>query len=436
VIVAPSRIPSDGSGELRLCVFFRGAPTVRSSEANYGFCTGKNRIAIEAAPCLTGSSKVIHLAVHACVDKRFVALEIRFKGNVSARNGYHTKAQAARFGQNSRFRIQENAHHAAHAARRRAKRQHIGDVDAEKPCRKYFATVLPFVTSLRFKRSMPAERTNRSFRPVVRGTSLSVLALCAAALSAKADDGGAQDAGLAAHETALDAGSADAHEAPPARAAVTITTDAGTVVCHEQSAHPFLVRGNWFPQTTDAAKQKEARQQLDHAIAYRTEKYGYFEGFGQAKANPHPPKFYAKTTSFMGMSVQVHERIIPALKCVEAALKATSAGAEYAPKAMGGIRFRNTYRGVEVSNHVYGIAIDIEPDRNSCCGCVAPWPNHPLCKAKGKTVWERMAMPKSWVETFERFGFYWLGHDVLQDTMHFEFLGDPDKILSGSVARP
>ena len=98
---------------------------------------------------------------------------------------------------------------------------------------------------------------------------------------------------------------------------------------------------------------------------------------------------------------------------------------------MGGIRYKNTYRGVEVSNHVYGIAIDIEPDRNSCCGCVAPWPNHPLCKAKDKTVWERMAMPKSWVDVFERYGFYWLGHDVLMDTMHFEFLGDPDRIFEG-----
>ena len=45
-----------------------------------------------------------------------------------------------------------------------------------------------------------------------------------------------------------------------------------------------------------------------------------------------------------------------------------------------------------------------------------------------------MAMPKSWVAIFERFGFYWLGHDVLQDTMHFEFLGDPGKIAEPAPA--
>lgn len=214
---------------------------------------------------------------------------------------------------------------------------------------------------------------------------------------------------------------------------LTYTDDKGTHTCREQAAQSFLIRGNWFPRTNDPEKVKEGRKLLDDAIKYRTEKYGYFEGFGSPKLNPHPPKFYAKTTTFMGMSAQVHERIIPALKCVEAALNAGPAGAQYKPRAMGGIRFHNTYRGVEISNHVYGIAIDIEPDRNTCCGCVAPWPDHPLCKAKNKTVWERMAMPKSWVDTFERYGFYWLGHDVLQDTMHFEFLGDPDKVLESSL---
>jgi hypothetical protein len=216
----------------------------------------------------------------------------------------------------------------------------------------------------------------------------------------------------------------------PTASNITVSIDGKTMTCREQAAQSFLIRGNWFPR--DPAKAKDGRKLLEDAIKYRTEKYGYFEGFGSPKWNAHPPKHFAKTTSFMGMSLQVHEKIVPALKCVEAALKASGAGDQYHPHAAGGIRFKNTYRGVEVSNHVYGIAIDIEPDRNSCCGCVAPWPDHPLCKAKNKTVWERMAMPKSWVDTFEKYGFYWLGHDVLQDTMHFEFLGDPEKILEAA----
>jgi hypothetical protein len=255
-----------------------------------------------------------------------------------------------------------------------------------------------------------------------------LLAGGAATVPARGDDAKPADAKPADAKPA-DVKPADAKPvAALGSAKLTITTDAGTLGCREQAAQPFLIRGNWFPHTSDAEKQKDARKLFEESLKYRTEKYGYFEGFGSPKSNPHPPKFYAKSMTFMGMGVQVNEKIIPALKCVEAALKASPAGNEYKPHAMGGIRLKNTYRGMEISNHVYGIAIDIEPDRNSCCGCVAPWPDHPLCKAKNKTVWERMAMPKSWVDTFERFGFYWLGHDVLQDTMHFEFLGDPDKV--------
>lgn len=269
--------------------------------------------------------------------------------------------------------------------------------------------------------------------PLAASTLL--FALAASTLPARGDDAKTQDAG-AKEAKAEVAAPKDAASAPTSGKLTITLADGKTAACREQSAQPFLIRSNWFPRTTDAEKLREGRKLLEQAITYRTEQYGYFEGFGNPRANRHPPKHYAKSTTFMGMGVQVHAKIIPALKCVEAALKASPAGDEYKPRAMGGIRFRNTYRGVEVSNHVYGIAIDIEPDKNTCCGCVAPWNKHPLCKQKDKTVWERMAMPRSWVDVFEKYGFYWLGHDTLQDTMHFEFLGDPDKITEpvGDVA--
>jgi len=79
---------------------------------------------------------------------------------------------------------------------------------------------------------------------------------------------------------------------------------------------------------------------------------------------------------------------------------------------------------------MYGIAIDVDPKSNPCCGCVPPWNDHPLCRKKVDSEFERMTMPRCWVEVFERFGFYWLGRDErLRDTMHFEFLGDPEHIL-------
>ena len=214
-----------------------------------------------------------------------------------------------------------------------------------------------------------------------------------------------------------------AEESPKALPPVSISVDGALVRCREQAAQPFLVRGNWFKKGTDSNKA------LAEAIRYRTEKYGYFPGYGSPRDNTHPPRFYAEPVKFMGMTVTVNQKVGLALRCVEAALNATPAKDEYHPHSIGGIRFANTYRGSEISNHVYGIAIDIEPDRNTCCGCVAPWTEHPLCQRRVSSIYERMAMPKSWVAIFERFGFYWLGHDVLQDTMHFEFLGDPEKIL-------
>lgn len=219
-----------------------------------------------------------------------------------------------------------------------------------------------------------------------------------------------------------------AEETPRVIPPGSITVDGQTMKCREQAAQAFLIRGNWFKKGTDSNKA------LAEAIRYRTEKYGYFAGYGSPSGNAHPPRFYSETVRFMGMPVTVNKHVALALRCVEQALLATPAKDEYHPHSIGGIRFSNTYRGSEISNHVYGIAIDIEPDRNTCCGCVAPWTEHPLCQRRVQSIYDRMAMPKSWVAIFERFGFYWLGHDVLQDTMHFEFLGDPDKIVEAAGA--
>jgi hypothetical protein len=131
----------------------------------------------------------------------------------------------------------------------------------------------------------------------------------------------------------------------------------------------------------------------------------------------------------MGLPLVLHQKVVPALACVEAALRRECAKHPYQPRQASGIRFENTFKDYEVSNHVYGIALDIDSHLNPCCGCVGAWREAAACRKKVDSVFERMAMPKCWVEVFERYGFYWLGHDELEDTMHFEFLGDPDRIV-------
>ncbi len=47
------------------------------------------------------------------------------------------------------------------------------------------------------------------------------------------------------------------------------------------------------------------------------------------------------------------------------------------------------------------------------------------CRRPADSPFDRADLPECWVRVFERFGFYWLGWDEMQDTMHFEFLGQP-----------
>lgn len=194
--------------------------------------------------------------------------------------------------------------------------------------------------------------------------------------------------------------------------------------CVEQAPQDFLIRGNFL-------KDPKGNER---AIQYRTDQYGYFKGYGHPGAGAQAPSAQVVSTTFMGLPVRMHRKVVPALACVEKEIARACADHPYKPQALAGIRFRNTYRGGEVTNHAYGIAIDVDPARNTCCGCVPPWNDAPACKRPGKSEYDHMDMPECWVHAFERFGFYWLGHDVLRDTMHFEFLGDPDKIGGGAPA--
>jgi hypothetical protein len=192
--------------------------------------------------------------------------------------------------------------------------------------------------------------------------------------------------------------------------------------CRVQAPQKFLERRSFMHKGVLDLKKQAA------AVRYLVERYGHVDDEATMRMSSQRAFAQAKTVHFMGLPISIHEKIAPALACVEKRLRKTCTGASrYTPRAIGGFRSANTYRGVEVSNHLFGIAIDIDPDRNPCCGCVDPWPSNPICKNAGP-VSERTALPKCWVRAFERFGFDWLGHDALEDTMHFEFLGNPDRI--------
>jgi hypothetical protein len=237
------------------------------------------------------------------------------------------------------------------------------------------------------------------------------------ALSASSDRPIRADLGAALPGSAADA-SAESADAGELRL-LPAFSDSGPSACNEQPPQGFLVRSNFLKTPGGNLR----------AIQYRTDTYGYFKGFGRPGPASEPPSHYVVDVTFMGLKVRMHRKVVPALACVEAEIKRACTEDAYTPHALAGIRFRNTYRGGEVTNHIYGIAIDIDPQQNPCCGCVKPWSDAPACEHPAKTEYDRMALPECWVHAFEKYGFYWLGHDVLRDTMHFEFLGDPDRIV-------
>lgn len=200
--------------------------------------------------------------------------------------------------------------------------------------------------------------------------------------------------------------------------------------CREQTAQEFLLRKGQIAKIGASREEQRAIEAARaRSIEYRTREYGRVPGFGRRSDNPRPPSAYAGRTTFFGVPLVLNRKVIPALGCVEAALKRECAAHPYQPKAVGGLRTENTFQDYEVSNHTYGIAIDIDPAQNPCCGCVGFWREQAVCKKKVSSAFERMVMPRCWVEVFERFGFHWLGHDELEDTMHFDFLGDPAKVM-------
>jgi hypothetical protein len=208
------------------------------------------------------------------------------------------------------------------------------------------------------------------------------------------------------------------------------------ILCNEQRPQPFLIRANW--QTKQQMTQEEVRARRavgQQSVRYRTENYGFFQGFGLAQWNERTPLQNAVNVRLFDLPTRLNQRIVAAARCAEQEV-ARSCQDDYQPRRLSGIRAENTYHNGEVSNHVYGIALDLDPTENTCCNCVKEWRLHPLCQATPRSIFDRMVMPECWVASFEKYGFYWLGHDTLMDTMHFEFLGDPAHILRSDGPPP
>ena len=198
-----------------------------------------------------------------------------------------------------------------------------------------------------------------------------------------------------------------------------------SVRCHSQRPQTFLIRSSYIKNgAIDGAAHMKA-------VRYRVMKYGSVEGAAVDAKNRSTAASMAVQTEFFGKPVRLNRRIVPALQCVQQRIeqRCKKPNDAYYPKNLGGLRTSNTIRGGEISNHLFGIALDIDPERNPCCHCVGEWKKDPKCSKESKSPFDRAGVTHCWVDAFDHFGFYWLGHDTLEDTMHFEFLGNPERIL-------
>lgn len=118
--------------------------------------------------------------------------------------------------------------------------------------------------------------------------------------------------------------------------------------------------------------------------------------------------------SFFGKEVQLHKKVLPCIQAVERDLKAQ--GTNYSVREpIPSLRWPPDNPGFF---HPYGAAVDINPSDNPMCGQFDP---KNLC-GSGNSLTD---IPKEWVRTFEKYGFFWGGnYRTTKDYMHFEWHGE------------
>lgn len=156
---------------------------------------------------------------------------------------------------------------------------------------------------------------------------------------------------------------------------------------------------------------------------------------GIIKANNYKLNTYTliRETSFMGVRVKMNKLVIQSLKCVEKRIK-KSCNDKYNVGHLSGWRDSDTILGVETSDHIYGVSLDIDPNINPCCGCTEKWRKSPRCAGEGVIEHDhgpktgRYDLPQCWIDSFKKENWYWYGDDPsLRDTMHFTFIGKPNQ---------
>jgi len=131
--------------------------------------------------------------------------------------------------------------------------------------------------------------------------------------------------------------------------------------------------------------------------------------------------------SFQGWDVLVHEDIVGAFLCVQEEINNCAEAQSYDYEHISTFNWRKIRGGTSLSMHSFGVAMDINPQRNPMCPIVD---DLGLCGGENILVTD---IPVCVRNAFNRYGFEWggdWGPSYNFDSMHFEFRGDPEVVKS------
>lgn len=137
---------------------------------------------------------------------------------------------------------------------------------------------------------------------------------------------------------------------------------------------------------------------------------------------------HIKRMSFFGNQVNVHERIMPALRQVEREVQLLATQDTEVRTFLNSIARVEGYNWREITDrssrsfHSYGIAIDILPNNWGQKNIYWAWR-----RDKDPDNWMLLPLDRRWmppasvISTFEKHGFIWGGKWMVWDNMHFEY---------------
>lgn len=134
-----------------------------------------------------------------------------------------------------------------------------------------------------------------------------------------------------------------------------------------------------------------------------------------------------KTIFFLGLKTMVHREILEDLAAVEEAILAAArtdpAVAAFVETlaTVEGYNYRRVDGTESLSNHAYGIAVDLIPRSYRGLQVYWRWADNAGVDWYELPQHQRFQIPEAVVEAFERHGFVWGGKWHFFDAMHFEY---------------